>query len=327
MTDQGENSARRPHLEDAARLHGIGAEDLKELGAFESDVYAFTSAHGPAILKVMAPGHRTVDQVQAEIDWLLALAEADVPVALPLPAVTGAWVQELEPSGHLVVGFRAAPGRVTRPAEWTPELIESWGEVLGKLQAHARGWTPPGPRRRLMIDSSHMAALAEVADRDPVFHAAATELLDRVRPLLDGSGDSGLIHSDLHHGNLLLHEGRWTAIDFDDSAYASYAFDVAMPIYYATRSLRDMSLTAAAGFFVPPFVRGLRRHAPDPAASVEDLEMIMRFRRAEEALALTYRFAPEKVTPALRAYAVDLRDQVVAGAEFLPTSVLADCLA
>ncbi|MBX3143798.1 MAG: phosphotransferase [Trueperaceae bacterium] len=324
MTDHAEQGA---HLTEAARLHGVSAHDLTELGAYESDVYSFTSAHGPAILKVMAPGHRTTDQVQAEVDWLLALAEAAVPVALPVPAASGAWVEEVEPSGHLVVAFSRAPGGVSKPAEWTPELLELWGEVLGKLQVHTRGWTPPGPRRRVMIDSSHITALGEVAQDDPQFHAAASALLARVRPLIDGSGDSGLIHSDLHHGNLLLHEGGWTAIDFDDSAYASYAFDLAMPIYYSTRSLRDRSLSEAAEFYIPPFMRGFRRHAPDPVASVEDLEAIMRFRRAEEALAINYRFAQDKITPALRAYGTDLRDRVVSGAEFMPLDVLAQTLA
>lgn len=313
-------------LEAAARLHGVAASDLTALGSFESDVYAFTGPSGPAILKVMAPGHRTVDQVQAEVDWLLALAESGVPVAPPLRARTGAWVEEVAPGAELVVAYRKAEGRITGPSDWTAASIERWGEVLGRLQAHSRAWRPPGPRRKRYAETSHFGLVAALAETEPEFHAGALALRERVQPFIDGSGDGGLVHADLHHGNVLLHEDAWTAIDFDDCGYSSYAFDLAMPIYYAVRSQRDLTPAQAAKRFVPPFLRGFRRWAPDPEASAEDYDAILRFRQVEEFVALTLKFPAEKVTPRLQAVARDLRDRVVAGVEVVPLDVLDGCL-
>jgi len=71
----------------AARLFGADPEALTGLGAFESDVYRFDGPHGPAVLKVMPQGHRSASQVRGEVDWLLALVEAGVPVARPVPSL------------------------------------------------------------------------------------------------------------------------------------------------------------------------------------------------------------------------------------------------
>lgn len=335
------------HLVNAASLYGVAAAELSSLGAFESDVYGFDGPGGPAILKVMAPGHRTADQVQAEVDWLLALVEEGVPVAEPLRSRAGNWVETLPETGHVVVAYARAPGANPRPADWTPPMIEQWGGLLGRLQAHARSWTPPGPRRYSLVDQTYLRRLDTLAAEFPAFHAAAGRLLAEAEPLLTGAvgtnadpitdpttdpvaeagRDSGLIHADLHHGNLLLHDGLLVAIDFDDCAYGSYAFDLAMPIYYAVRSQRDTSAEKAMEAFVPSFIRGFRRFAPDPAGGAYALDLALRFRQAELVLALRVKVPEDGWTPNLAAIEKDLRQRVENGVPFVQPGVLEGCLA
>jgi Ser/Thr protein kinase RdoA (MazF antagonist) len=38
----------------------------------------------------------------------------------------------------------------------------------------------------------------------------------------------GLLHTDLHHGNFFVDEGRITAFDFDDIGYNWFASDIAV---------------------------------------------------------------------------------------------------
>ena len=207
------------HLHDAARLYGVRAEDLTALGSFESDVYAFDGPGGPRVLKVIAPTHRTPGLVQAEVDWLLALLEAGVSVSAPVRAATGAWVERVEGTGHVLVAFERAPGDLVRSRDWTDDLLRRWGRLLGQLQAHSRAWTAPGPRRHTLAEQTYVYRAGEMEAEDPEFVAAARELLAAARPLLlpDAAGlDGGLVHADLHSGNFLAFEGRLTAIDFDD---------------------------------------------------------------------------------------------------------------
>src|SRR5690625_4377474 len=119
---------------------------LEPLGGLQSEVLPFTTPHGKPILRIISTQHRTARRAQAEVDWRLALAAAHLPVARPLPTLAGTYVTEL-PSGEVVVAFERAPGATTRPEQWTASRKRSWGELLGRLQAHSRSWEAPGPHR------------------------------------------------------------------------------------------------------------------------------------------------------------------------------------
>ena len=313
-------------LTEAAELYGVAASDLAPLGAFESDVYSFDSPHGPSILKVISVEHRTAEQVRAEVTWLLALVESGVPVAEPLTATTGEYVSSLTDPERVVVAFRRAPGVTTRPPDWTDARLESWGEVLGRLQAHSRGWTAPHPKRKTLAEQTYATRAAEVVPDDPAFVESARRLLDAAGPLLTHGPDSGLVHADLHHGNMLLHGESWTAIDFDDCAYGSYAFDLAMPLFYAVRSDRDVPPDVAAARFLPPFLRGFRRHAPDPEGGAEAVALSMALRRAELVTALRAKLGTDLNgvgwTNTYRQIERSLRESVVAGNEALTVAEL-----
>src|SRR5690606_136435 len=160
----------------AARHFGADPEALTGLGAFESDVYRFDGPHGPAVLKVMPQGHRSASQVRGEVDWLLALVEAGVPVARPVPAQAGRWIEELD-DGTVLVAFAAAPGSLTRPTDWSAARVTAWGELLGRLQAHGRAWRPAEVRRRPLLEHTYLIRAAELVPDDPGFVAAVAELM------------------------------------------------------------------------------------------------------------------------------------------------------
>lgn len=305
----------------AATLYGAAPDSFESLGAFESDVYRYDGPHGPAVLKVMAPGHRTPQQVQGEVDWLLALIEAGVSVSRPLPSVTGRWVEELD-DGSVLVAFAEAPGSLVKPADWTEARIEAWGELLGRLQAHGRSWTPTGPRRQTLLEHTYLTRSAEFVADDPDFVRASEELARAATEVLSEGADSGLIHADLHGGNLLMHDESWTAIDFDDCGYGAFAFDLAMPIYYAVRSQRDAEPAEAGARFVPPFMRGFRRHSPDPAGGVDAIALSMMVRDAELVTVLRAKLKAEDWNDRMREIESRLRTRVKAGAPVLEPELL-----
>ncbi|HET8985852.1 MAG TPA: phosphotransferase [Trueperaceae bacterium] len=304
-------------LSAAAALYGVAADDLIALGAFESDVYSFEGPHGPSILKVIAEDHRLHDQVQAEVDWLLALVEEGVRVSAPLKAETGRYVERLPENGRVLVAFRRAPGVATRPTDWTDARLEGWGALLGRLQAQSRSWTPPGARRTTLAVQSYAKDVAEVMPDEPAFTRATLELIDQSAPLLTHGADSGLIHADLHQHNMLLHDEGWTAIDFDDCSYGSYAFDLAMPLFYMLKAQRAVPAVDSAARFLPPFLRGFRRHAPDPLGGAEAVAACLNLRQAELVVALRMKIADDQWTDYLRGVEQDLRTRVTQGEEVL----------
>lgn len=297
----------------AAAKYAAKAGSLEKLGSFESDVYTFEGPHGPSILKVIHKQHRSVEQVGAEIEWLLALKAAGVAVAEPLPAATGEWLVELEEPAVVLVAFKRAPGAVTKPPEWTDARLEAWGELLGRLQAHSRTYRPAGAPRSTLWQRTYLHRAADAVPEDERFQTAVQGLIVVAQQLLDHGPDAGLVHADLHSGNVLLNGERWTAIDFDDSGYGAYAFDLAMPLYYALRAQRDRAAPEAAAAFLTPFLRGFRRHAPEPAGGSEAVAYSLMLRDAELVVALRLKLPPEAWTEPLRAMELELRSRVAAG--------------
>jgi Ser/Thr protein kinase RdoA (MazF antagonist) len=280
-----------------------------------------------------------------------------VPVAEPLPSRSGAWTEveakveaeveaEVQAGGgaeetgappYVGVAFRRAPGRVTGPGDWTDARVEAWGELLGRLHAHARAWTGPVPRRPRWREQSYLGCAEEAMGDDAPFLSAVEELRERAAALPHDAPGAGPIHADLHHGNLLLDGESWTAIDFDDAVVGPYAFDVAMPLYYAVEARlaaargdgacaedarAEAARDAAAERFLGPFLTGFRRHAPDPEGGAEAVATSLAVRQAELAIVLRVKLDPARWTERQARVAAALRDGVVAGRAIVPAATL-----
>lgn len=303
---------------------GFDPDRLEDLGAFESEVLAVGGAGGPAILKVMAPGHRTPDEVQAEVDWLLALREAGVPAARPLPARGGAWLVLDGDPPAIAVAYERAPGRHLPPGDWTPELFRAHGALVGRLQAHARSWTPAGPRRRGWLDHQALARAPEALPGDAAFLEAVAEVAARVDAAVpQAPADLGLVHADLHAWNLLVDEaGGLTAIDFDDAVVGPYLYDLVIPLYYAVATRPGRDPGEAADAFLGPYLAGFDAVAPRPAGGADAVAAILAMRQADLAIFVRLDVPEARWDDGLRAAAQRLRDRTAARHELVPRAVL-----
>lgn len=303
---------------------GLDADRLERLGAFESEVLAADGVAGPVILKVIDPTHRTPDEVRAEIDWLLALREAGIPAALPLPAGDGAWLALDGDPPTIAVAYERTPGRHLPPAEWTPEFFRLHGELVGRLQAHTRGWKRLGPRRRGWLDAHSLARVADVLPDEADFLEATAEIVERVDATVPlAPADLGLLHADLHPGNLLVDdEGRLTAIDFDDAVVGPYLYDLAVPLYYAVAMRPDQDPGVAADGFLRSYLAGFDAVAPRPAGGADAVAAILAMRQADLAVFLRLNVPDADRADGLRAVAQRLWDRTAARHELVPRAVL-----
>jgi Ser/Thr protein kinase RdoA (MazF antagonist) len=70
----------------------------------------------------------------------------------------------------------------------------------------------------------------------------------------------GIIHSDMHNGNLFVHDGKITVLDFDDCHYNWFAFDIAIPLFYVMRNVNvSPDDTEYARHFMSCFMDGYMR--------------------------------------------------------------------
>lgn len=211
---------------------------LPEAGElFEADQY---------LLRVHQPGYQTPEALELELAWLAAMRrEANLPVPEPVPA----------PDGRLLI-LAATPGvpgpRHCSLLRWIRgrslkhaaqfQHYRAQGRLMARLHNFAAQWLPPPGLSKRQFDwnglfrddvgsgmpNAEAWALLPAWCREP-FEVVAR----RVRQVMDAWGQGpqvyGLIHGDLGvDANLLFCHGEPRAIDFDDSGYGYWVFDLAV---------------------------------------------------------------------------------------------------
>jgi Ser/Thr protein kinase RdoA (MazF antagonist) len=207
---------------------GVRVERLRWMGPHTNHLFRCTTTAGDRlVVRVCLPGGRSDAELDAELTWLTALAR-DTDLTVPLPRFSTRVASPTLPAGGRCIAFGWVHGRHCehRPSR---RLVADLGRVLATLHRHAErfhpkagfarpvmdiryltwadGWHAAQLRRR-RIDLAHRRLLREVADRVDVVLAR----LGRDRAA------HGLIHADLHLGNVLDHQGLARPLDFDDAS-------------------------------------------------------------------------------------------------------------
>ena len=206
------------------------------------------------MLRLHRPGYYTLDELNSERVWTRALAAAGIAVPIPLVMRDG--------GDYVPVPVRAL-GQVRQAgmAQWTEgELLvdvlersddaaaaERAFEQLGAIEAamhnQSSAWRPPPGFVRHTVDRDGLMGDAPFWGPfwdHPVFTQAERALViatrDRIRGAMDRYGRDpatyGMIHADLHPGNLLVGASGLTVIDFDDAAFGWHLYDIAVALVH-----------------------------------------------------------------------------------------------
>ena len=172
------------------------ATEVRHVQSSEAFVYGVAVAGQPAFLRLTHPGHRSAEQVEAELRFVADLATRGVPVARPIPSVGGSLIESVRDGGttYSACLFAAAPGDrlALRSAADDGPALGQWGRLLGLIHAASAARSPAGTRRfRWSEDDVWTAAEAHL----PAAETAARRELAAVRDWLsqlagDRKGDT-----------------------------------------------------------------------------------------------------------------------------------------
>jgi Ser/Thr protein kinase RdoA (MazF antagonist) len=233
------------------------------------------------LLRLHHPGQTSVAAVRSELLWLAALREeAGLPVPESVPdheqSLVTVVTEPGKPQPRLCVLFRWMEGRFLFKG-LTPSHLFRVGDLMGRLQQHAARWPRPPEFTRHRVDNLDslcrsrddrfdeavaeevirtVAAVSAAEDADTVAVVIAN-VWQTMRALGEGPEVFGLIHADLHHRNYLFHRGAAGAIDFDDSGFGHWLYDLAVPLTELRRHPDYPTLRQA-------LLAGYRRHRPLP---------------------------------------------------------------
>lgn len=262
-------------------------------GFFTNLLYRVTTASGECfMLRLAAPGWRTFEDLQSEAIWLDALRR-DTSIAAPIVILsqTGDCVLPLSASGVSGVWN-------TTLMSWLPGSLlgnyltqfnlEKMGALFAALHLHGTEWLPPAgftPRRfehwlsrgedNLLFDdplsppgSTRPVGLLELPSSLRALLERTHLLVEKAYSSIDRS-DLRVIHCDLWHDNIKLHQGSLHPFDFEDTVWGFRAHDIAM----AMLDLLEVVGDERYAHLFAAFRHGYEAHLPWPDDPIQPFQV------------------------------------------------------
>ena len=203
---------------------------------------------GQYLLRVHQPGYQTSQAIKLELAWLASLSqEAHLPVQEPVRNLEGELLSRVAiteiPGQYDCSLLRWLKGRHIKEGI-QPKHFRLQGELMAHLHNHASHWKfPPCLTKRnydwsgLFGDQAGLGIPAEEAwsllpheTLDP-YRDVARQTRQLMKTWGKGADVYGLIHADLGlDANVLFQGEEARAIDFDDSGFGYYMYDLSLAL-------------------------------------------------------------------------------------------------
>ena len=203
---------------------------------------------GQYLLRIHHPGYQSAEAIELELAWLAAMCrDANLPVPEPVPTADGRLLTQVSIPG--IPGKRNCSLLRWLKGRFLTEGIgvqhyKAQGRLMARLHDYAADWQPPSGLTKRRYDwnglfkddsgtgvpASEAWALMPKPYQEP-FKIVAR----RVRRVMNKLGQSpdvyGLIHADLGvDANVLFWRGEARAIDFDESGFGYWVYDLAIAL-------------------------------------------------------------------------------------------------
>ena len=205
------------------------------------------------VMRLHRPGYNDLAELNSEVQWVESLANAGLPVPTALPTETGDYycsvnIGDVAKNEERFVGViewvDGAP-LGTPLANTSQDVVPHFktiGALAARIRCHSNQWDHPEgfKRRRWDIDGllGDTPLWGRFWEAEPLtykqkmlFGDAREVLRDRLSVLSTDSDRFGLIHADLHLGNIMRHNHDLTIIDFDDTGHGWFAHEAAVALH------------------------------------------------------------------------------------------------
>jgi Ser/Thr protein kinase RdoA (MazF antagonist) len=271
----------------ALREFAIRPQSMKLLVHAENTTFKVVSNGQAFCLRVQRPGYQTLESTQSELLFLEHLRGLNLPVPEPVHAADGRLIVTAAAPGLAEPRncelFRWISGRFFRRT-YGPAQTRAAGRLMARLHLAALEFKPPESFTRRRLDDKGLFRPEDdvVPGQSPLLNAdrcrRISKLMQEARQAMKELGTSsevfGLIHADLHAGNLVWHGGAPQAIDFDDTGWGHYAYDFAAALAFGLGLDRFPQMRDA-------MLEGYEEIAPLPPRTRELLPSFIRVRYYE----------------------------------------------
>lgn len=197
------------------------------------DTYSIQAADGRFILRVYRHAIRTLPQVQEEADFLIALKDASVPVAYPVPDKSGEAIQVINAAEgeRCAVLFTYAPGTVVNTLS-EPQL-RNLGRQMARMHNVSATMPQAGNRWAFDLETTLLQPLELLRtsfayDQQTYtwLQQAAQHIQKKIATLNTATFSTGYCHYDMLPKNFHFEGDNITLFDFDFIGYGWLVSDL-----------------------------------------------------------------------------------------------------
>ncbi|MBB6520033.1 phosphotransferase enzyme family protein [Pseudoteredinibacter isoporae] len=241
--------------EEALALWGLQGT-LSLIKHRENAVFALRTDSGDRFaLRIHRAGYHCDEALQSELQWMMALAEAGISVPTVVPTPCGKFFAILDSSAlpdarqvDLLAWVEGEQiGTIEEPLEDNPERVRycysSLGQLAARLHNHSAQWTLPENFKRHHWDKDGLVGkqpfwgqfweLKRLTDDERGWILQAKDRIAAELGALEKTAECyGMVHADFVPENALLHGEHLQLIDFDDSGFSWYLFELATALYF-----------------------------------------------------------------------------------------------
>lgn len=227
----------------ALKAYELNWTKIEYLGTSDSVTFKLeTETAGKLLLRIH--GERcSREEILSELEWLNHLSKAaELVVPVGLPDSSGSYILEThsEPDGEAqqlsyVTLMRWVEGEHAAD-KLTDEQLHAVGVMLAGMHEAGEQFVPSAEftrpawgadsfRKNWSKLEKHLSALVPEAWWK-LYQAAAARIPGELEAMTPDPASYGLIHGDLHFGNVVFAEGQPRAIDFGLCGYGFYMYDL-----------------------------------------------------------------------------------------------------
>jgi len=192
-------------------------------------------------LRVHRAGYQSEASISSELQWMEALREAGIQTPKPIAGLDGKFVQSVKVPEVPEACHCSILSWVDGKPLTDDNPLESYrllGQINAQFHRQAKNWNIPEGFERQVWDEQgicgdkplwgHFKDLKALdQDQLDLLRQAREVMLKRLQDYGKGPDRFGLIHADLMSENIIMQDSKPCIIDFDDSGFGWFMYDLA----------------------------------------------------------------------------------------------------
>lgn len=222
-------------IKESIKKYNVSFEKVKRLGGFENFIYEYEKDGQEYVIRFVHSQHRSFNLVFAELEFIDYLDKNGANVSTVVRTIDNELLFKVpaqEGYYFTVCVFTKAKGTFVKKEDITNDFIEMFGKEVGKLHKLTKIYNPKHKREQFYEENFIDIGIRHLGEEHQFVIDRAKEITEKIKGYSQDKDSYGLIHTDLHFGNMYYDGKELTFFDWDDASYKHFISDIAIIIFY-----------------------------------------------------------------------------------------------